>query len=244
MKIKVAFIFTLLSVVYLHAQTNDGGNPPLVEPFTFTYGKIPFGKGIDEVLKLVEGASVELDKNVSASFISEYGLEQFDMGIYTWMGMNSYLNNSLAKSYTVRYDGWENISQIELFFTRSFEVEDYTLIMVNKTQKMSVGAYENIYNGLKKTIINALGNIKPTEFTVKWQDSDMKMNNTYLPGIVGLWKTQSQNVFLLVRKNIFNAAHPTIVYVSVSGWSKYLSACKKYEAEKKKKEEDSIKADF
>ena len=129
-------------------------------PFTFKFGQIPFGKPMEEVLKLVEGASVKEDEDVDISFIGDYNLNsEFSGGMYSILGMGSYFTSSVTKLYKVEYDKWENINQIRLYFVKSFgkDKNDYTLFFVTKEQKSSGGDYKNVYAGFKKSIIKILG---------------------------------------------------------------------------------------
>ena len=67
------------------------------EPIMFKYGQIPFGKSIDEVLTLLQGAIVTGGDDVSIDTIGEYGglLEYFEGGIYSTFFGGSYVNDNL-----------------------------------------------------------------------------------------------------------------------------------------------------
>jgi hypothetical protein len=243
MKRKIVIVLSMCCCLSLCAQTNS--ESAASKPFNFTYGKIPFGKTPDEVLKLVQGATVKEEENASISFAKDYGLSSyFEDGIYSIMSLGAYLNSKLSKQYTITYEGWTELKEITLYFVRSFEKDDYTLIMVKKIQKSSEGSYQNVYAGFKATICKGLG-LKPAEeYTVKYQDDYMRGARTYEQGLAGYWKTKDQSIFLLIRNNWFSSGDPEMVYISTAGWGKYITSCKKYEDDKKIKQQEKSKAEF
>ena len=238
---KLQFIL-FLGVALLLLQSNVFAG----EPFTFSFGNIPFGESMHEVLKLVEGAKITEDEDVSASFIADYGITtHFSGGWYTMWGMGSYFLSPVAKCYTVEYQQWEKIITIKLYFGKSFgeDNNDYTLFLVMKEQKTSGGNYKDVYSGFKNSITKVL-DIRPSEYTGKYQDLILFSSNTYEPALIGLWKLKDQKVFLLVRNNMFSSGDPIMLYLSSSGWYKYINAVDSYEAAKKEETENDNQADF
>ncbi len=216
------------------------------EPFKFNFRKIPFGKPVREVLKLVENAEVSENKNVTAYFAREYHSMKtyFSKGIYSFRGHEPSFLSTVAKKYSVRYDGWKKIEQINLYFVKNFDShDDYTLFLVKKTFKDSYDDYKNVFTGLKNSIKRVLGSPTTTHET-KYATAHMRSNNTIALALFGYWRTKNSKVFLLVNTS-FRVTFSEIIYLSNSGWAKYEKACEKYEQKKKKKAvEESTVDDF
>lgn len=192
------------------------------EPSMFNYGQIPFGKSIDEVLKKVEGAEVTSgdSDNVSIEAVGDYEglLEYFEGGIYTYFGIGSYLNSDLTKKYVVTYEGWSNIKEIDLYFSKEFEANDsYTLFLVRKEYNPIEGSYKNVFNGMKDSITKIIG-VKPIISKVKYEDLMLKSSYSYLDALIGIWKTKDTKIFLLVHSGLFSLAESEILYVDNRLW--------------------------
>jgi hypothetical protein len=207
------------------------------EPFKFNFKGIPFGGTIENVLKRVEGAQVEEEKDADFQVAGNYGLNSyFHGGLYkdNMLGTTCF-NLKVARKFTVKYDGWENIEQINLFFTKDFGSKlSGNLFLVEKTLKAPEGNIENVFNGMKGQISKELG-FSPTIHKVEYEDFQMKMENTYEPALVAVWSLKDRKVFLLVRKNLFSTGEPKILYLSNKEWQAYVNSCNVSEKEKEKR---------
>lgn len=230
-------------VLFSFAIAVNAQDQTVQEPIMFNYGQIPFGKSIDEVLTLLQGAIVTGGDDVSIDTIGEYEglLEYFAGGIYSRWGFESYLNSKLVKKYSVTYEAWANIKWINIYFFKEFGVDSgYVLFLVKKVLKAPAGSYENVFKGMKTTITKTV-KIEPKVFQVKYQSFVLKASYSYEPAYMGIWKTKYSKVFLLVHNDLWTSGDPELLYVDNKGWDKYLRSCNAYALEKKRKEEEEGK---
>ena len=220
------------------------GNVTWAEPIKFNYGEIPFGKSINEVLSLVDGAEIQAD-SASIGFLRNYQgyLEKhFNRGFYTSSGLGAELLGSVTKGYRVSYQGWENLLWIDLYFMKDYGTKDrgYKLFMVIKAEKNATGTREDVFKRYAKSIADVL----KTDATVFYYPYQALSQNTLESGIVGEWRLPSTTVYLLLHGNTPDSIAPVIIYRSNSGWKEYLSACDKAEQAQKRAMEKKIKSDF
>ena len=214
-------------------------------PFSFPFEQIPFGKSVEEVLQLVEGADInENSDSISVSFISEFSLSLLKGGLYSYFGMGTYLSEKCAKSITLTSPEWENLESIVLYFTNTYGKNDYTLMMVKKTQKRPDAKYDNVYAGMKNSIIKSLNGQQPREFQERWATDQMRYQGTYDYGLIARWTVKSKDIYLLIHNDWISCGKPELVYVDQLQAAKYLSSTKEYETQKKKAEESKSTADF
>lgn len=239
MKRTLSIIYLLLILAsFVSAQEQKS-----TEPSKFNFGSIPYGKPMEEVLKMVEGAKVWEGDYVSIETIGNYeGLSSyFAGGLYTIMGLGTYFNSNVVKKYTATYDKWDNIDKINLYFVKKFgSKEPYTLFLVRKFLKAPEGRYENIFNGMKSSITKKIG-VAPEVFKVKYQTDSMKAKHTYEPSFFGVWTLEYSKVFLLVASSFYRTRRPEILYLSNNGWKNYLDSIDAYEIYVKRKEENKSK---
>jgi hypothetical protein len=115
--------------------------------------------------------------------------------------------------------------------------------MVMKEQKSESGGYKEVFSAFKRSITKTVG-VAPIEKTVEYEDLLMRVNNTYAPALVGVWKLKTRKIFLMVRYDSFSSGNPIMLYMDTQGWAKYINATKQYELHKKQEVEKNNKAEF
>jgi hypothetical protein len=222
-------------------------------PFTFEYGKIPFGKPMAEVLALVEDASIEENK-YSPFFSVEFNSSIHDISFTNFQGIDAYfsgglyvsmfgtvLNGACVKTITVTSNLWNSLLGIKLFFV--LENNDWILFMVAKQQKIEGdnNKYMDIYDSYEKGIAHSLGipaKRKNTIYKYNWSGEETFFNANF-----SHWNTKNTNIFLMMYKGFINS-NPIILYVDINGWIQYTNCIKQYDAKKKKETEEKNKPSF
>jgi len=207
----------------------------------FKLNDIPFGKTENEVLSMLTGANVKYENegiNVGDFCGNRTIRNYFVGGIYSIMGHGAFFNNDITKKVIVTYDGWENIESIDLYFTKTFNKNDYTLFLVEKMMKSQKGNHATIMKSLVNSVSKIMGKPALIE-TSKYIDTDEYSTDSKLAA----WDLGTKKVFLLTVNYIFSI-EPMYVYVSKSGLSKYKRSCVLYKnaikREQEKKSEKSI----
>lgn len=206
-------------------------------PFKFNYRAIPFGDTVENVLKRVEGAQVKEAEDADFQVAGNYKLDShFQGGLYVnkFLGTTCF-NSRVARSFTVKHDGWENIKEINLFFTKGFGSNNSgNLFLVEKTLKTPEGNMENVFNGMAGQISKELG-LSPTIHQVAYLDFQMKVHgDSHRPALVAVWLLKDRKVFLLLRNDVFYLGDPKILYLSNKEWQTYMDSCNAFEKEKEK----------
>lgn len=214
------------------------------QSFSFPYSKIPFGKSMEEVLAMCEGAEITEDKDSKVDFIGNYSLSLLQGGIYTHWGMGAYLASDISKTYEIRDPKWENIQSIKLYFVADFEKTNYTLMMVAKYQKTDSWDRDVVYKTMRDNISSSLKNTRYSEFAERYKN----MGFGYVNAVGARWNSNSNTIYLFVDDLGFmsnsSLKGPLIIYSNDSQASKYMKAVKLYEDDRQKKKEASVKTEF
>lgn len=208
----------------------------------FKYNEIPFGKSEEEVLNLVKVASIEQDEYVSV--VDFYGCsaikKHFDNCVYTFMGMGGCFVYDFTKKFTIKYDNWDNIESIDLYFVKKYDTtEPYTLFLVHKKMKSEDDKLQNVTNKYKLAVSKIL-NKQPitTNSNYILPSGDYTANSNLL-----FWDTNLYKVFVLAVDYAFMRS-PEFIYVSKSGLNKYRQSVILYENAKKQKQQNKSVQDF
>jgi len=216
------------------------------EPFKFNFRVIPFGETVENVLKKVEGAEViDADKstpmpltNVGACGLSTY----FRDGLYTLgAGMEMFglfFNSKVTNGFTIRYKGWENIREINLFFTKSPDSENSRLFFVRKEFEPPDGNVKNVFQALTNSISKEVGST-PQTHPFKCRDFQNLREGNYQPALIGVWLLNDKKIILLVKDVLGSAGQTEIMYVSNKEWQRYLNLCNTSDKEKQRKAKQS-----
>jgi len=191
----------------------------LLEPFDFTYSEIPFDEHISTVINLVEGAAVQQDETVVIGIVDPILTKQFAQGLQT-VGQDSRLNPRVVQKYIVRYDKWDAIGHIDLFFTTLPGKDGQSaLFVVCKSYKEQQGTFDAIFNTMQETISSEL-KIKPAVHSTQ-----VMSPSGPAPAKLAIWDINDKTVIL----DVFNesplslSVQSRILYISKKGWGKYLS---------------------
>lgn len=214
------------------------------ETFSFPYSQIPFGKSMEEVLAMCDGATIKEDEYGSIDFVSNYSLSLFSGSTYSMWGSGCYLATGVTKTYIITDAGWKNIEKIKLYFVSDFGKKNYTLMMVAKYQKKGdVDDRDIQYKTLRNTITKSL-NITSYDFTESY-------NNIGFGRVTALcskWNDSNKTSFLFVEDmgvwSNSTIKGPLIVYVNNNQVNKYMTAQKLYESDRQKKKESKVTSEF
>ena len=228
---KILFLATalLMFVGLVYGQEKN-------EPYKFNFRSIPFGEAFENVMYKVEGAEVRRG-NASIESVEHYGVSQyFQDGLY-YIGGLPHFNQELVRHFIIASPQWENIREIDLYFSKPFadEKEPYTLFFVKKTLKPQEGNYKSVFSALQRGISEEV-NTDPKIWETYFQDSSMKTEGRRYsyPCEVAVWTFVDKRVFLLVHGSIrFTTRPPEILYFSKAEWDKYITSCNLFDREKK-----------
>jgi len=232
----------LLLLTCIASKTSSQSNPENKKTFSFQYDKIPFGEKLNDVLKLVDFATVEED-DPDCKFVNDYDiLDSFNNGLNS-VGSKSglypmkltgifFLSPSVTKKYKVTYEGWDDIQEINLYFVKyNNEDADYTLFMVHKVQQPVSGTYTDVFDDFKNSISKTLAtkarvfNRIYTPHLTEGQDAQ---------ALVCEWIKKDIKVILLMRDIVSMEGDPEIIYINRKGWDKYIKSAASHDKERSK----------
>jgi hypothetical protein len=180
---------------------------------------MPFDEHISTVLNLAEGAAVQQDETVGIGFVDPVLAKHFGQGLQT-VEQDSRLNPRVVQKYIVRYDKWDVIGHIDLFFTTLPGKDGQSaLFLINKSYKEQQGTIDAIFNTRQETISSEL-KIKPAVHSTQ-----VMSPSGPAPAKLAIWDINDKTVIL----DVFNesplspSVQSRILYVSKKGWGKYLS---------------------
>lgn len=207
------------------------------EPFKFPFKSIPFGDTLESVLTRVPREEVKEAVDATIQTLGDYeGISSyFSGGLYKSFFSGTSFNSRLVKKFTFEHSQWENIWQIDLYFSKRFGSEGpFTLFLVRKLFKSPGGNYENVFNGMKNSISEELGS-PPKVIRTRYKDHMMGYERGYDPALAGVWILKDRKVFLLVNGLFLSYGKPEIVYLSDQEWQKYIRSCNEYEKNQERK---------
>jgi len=233
--LRLCFITILLSGVIIapcSAQVKPVNTPQL-----FHFGKIPFSKSEEEVLRLVQDLKVQED--ALPMFGNYEGLKDyFSGGLYVPRGdaTNTYLNPALVKKISVYYDNHASLQKVELFFLKSLDSKDPNILfMVRKIMNEQGGPLESVFNSLADSITEKL-RFKPAVDRTTYHIQLTKGYFSTEFADMGVWSLLKSKVILIVPSVLGKVSHPELIYVPKNYLKQYLSSCKKLDKESIKKE--------
>jgi len=210
-----------------------------LEPISFSYPDIPFGKTEDDIKKLLEIATVSKRDRPVAGFLDKILKGKFKAGLYK-MDQNVQFSPELVNRYDVSYSQWENIDKICLFFASSENADEAKkLFLVSKYLKPQPEDYAEIFNS-RKNSITAVVKTQPVI-----SSSDIMSLYGRFPVKIAIWMVEGKEIILDVYRDPMSGAATTrISYLSVNGWNKYLNAINKSESNDKIQLNKKMKKDF
>lgn len=222
-KSRLTLLVVLLSAL-VAALPAPAASPELV------CGEIPFGKTLDDVLKMYEGAEVTREKTPYIESIGNYALEMhFKGGLQKDDSGICFLPNIVQK-YTIKHKGWEDCDSMTLYFG-AFEkhAKDYTLFMVKRTrpEPPPESDFRVIFDKIAAKTDEATG-VAHSVDQGRIQSFDEQSHTFYLPALVGTWEAKDTLVFVMVANSPDGPLPPEEIYVSKPALKRYLEVCKNY----------------
>jgi tetratricopeptide (TPR) repeat protein len=191
----------------------------LLEPFDFTFSEIPFDEHINTVLNSVEGAAVQQDETVAIGIVDPILTKYFGEGLQT-IENDSRLNPRVVQKYIIKYEKWDAIGHIDLFFTAlSGQEGQGGLFIVSKSFKEQRGTIDAIFNTMQESISNEL-KIKPAVHVAQGETPSGPA-----PVKLAIWELNDKTVILDVfrESSLSLLIQSRIIYISKKGWGRYLS---------------------
>ena len=193
-------------------------------------GDIPFGKNVDEVLKIYGGSNVVRQDTPYIESIGNYALEKhFEGGLKKDESGICFLPKIVQK-YTITHEDWENCDSMTLYFG-AFEqnAADYSLFMVKRTrQKLPADTdFKQAFNSLAKEMDQSTGTGHSVD-QGRIQSFGEQSHTYYFPALVGTWEAKDTLVFVMVANSPDGPLPPEEVFVSKPALRRYLEICKTY----------------
>ncbi len=194
------------------------------------YGRIPFDKSVDEVMKMFKGADIREDNTPYIEAINDYLLEKyFEGGLKRDPEKGPCFYPDVVKKYVVSYPKDSDLENLTLYF-EGFEspAKPYRLFMVKKNfrePEVVVFNLSVLFDGWARRIEAMVGS-EPVIHQGTFQKFDAPAHEYYSPAMVGVWDGDGTLVFLMVADSTEGALGPEIIYVSSKGLARYLNNCK------------------
>jgi len=257
MKRIMFLLFSMISIVSLTpslalSDAQDGIESKEKDPFKFNFGDIPFGKPMQEILKLAESAQI-VDEYPSLDIRGDY--IEFYRNFYgrykkwsifsatdlTLDFLSSDLSSDFVKGVCVSVREWEN-TKLKLFFTRKYGSEGAPILflvykIINLDHPIDDGDANKLLSELSKKIgVQPL--INKTIFCI----SPLIPGGSGYPARYAYWTVKDQEVFILLAKGEYKVH---LLYRSKTSWGKYIESRDAYDEAKKATEqmnrEESLK---
>jgi len=193
-------------------------------------GNIPFGKKVDEVLKIYGGSNVERQETPYIESIGNYALEKYFKGGLKKDESGICFLPKIVQKYTLSHEDWKNCDAMTLYFG-AFEkgAADYSLFMIKRTRpKPSADAdFKQIFNTLVEEMDQSTGTDHSVDLG-RVQSFDEQSHTYYFPALVGTWEAKETLVFVMVANSPDGPMAPEEVFVSKPALKRYLEICKTY----------------
>lgn len=204
----------------------------------FKYKDIPFGKKLSEIDSfLSEDAKIENpDNNNVENFYNHVAIRSyFSKGVYRIFGMSGYFADDLVKKQIIKnYSNWSNIESVDLYFVKPFNSDaEPTLFIIQKSLHDEYGTLTNVFNSYQRAItkqLNKASKIINSDYI--WSTGNSSISK------IAIWDTGTNLLFLMVLDSGF-VRTPEFLYVSKTGWNKYIKGVVAYEKSKIEKERES-----
>ncbi len=193
-------------------------------------GDIPFGKNVDEVLKIYGGSNVERQETPYIESIGNYALEKYFKGGLKKDESGICFLPKIVQKYTLTHEDWKNCDAMTLYFGAFQEgASDYSLFMVKRTRPRAPAAkdFKEVFNALAKD----MDEDTETSHTVdqgRIQSFNEQSHSYYLPALVGTWEAKDTLVFVMVANSPDGPLPSEEVFVSKPALKRYLEVCKTY----------------
>lgn len=193
-------------------------------------GEIPFGKHVEDVLKIYGGSDVVREETPYIESIGNYALERYFKGGLKKDDSGICFLPKIVQKYIVSHEGWKNCDSMTLYFG-AFEqgATDYSLFMVKRTRpKPPADAdFKQIFNNLSEEIDRSTGTGHSVD-QGRIQSFNEQSHTYYFPALVGTWEAKETLVFVMVANSPDGPLAPEEIFVSKPALKRYLEICKTY----------------
>ena len=193
-------------------------------------GDIPFGKNVDEVLKIYGGSDVVRQETPYIESIGNYALERHFKGGLKKDDSGICFLPKIVQKYTLSHEDWKNCDAMTLYFG-AFEkgATDYSLFMIKRTRpKPSADAdFKQTFGTLAEEMDQSTGTGHSVD-QGRIQSFGEKSHTYYFPALVGTWEAKETLVFVMVANSPDGPLAPEEVFVSKPALKRYLEVCKTY----------------
>lgn len=223
LRLSAAVLFTLVSVLLF-------GMPAMAADPELVCGEIPFGKGVDEVLRIYKGSKVSQKDTPYIESIGNYVLERYFKGGLQRDESGICFLPKIVQKYTLEHESWSNCSSMTLYFG-AFEEDasDYNLFMVKRTRPkpQEDADYKQVFSTLSENMDKATGATRSVD-QGRIQSFDEQSHTFYFPALIGTWESKETLVFVMVANSPGGPLPPEEVFVSKPALKRYLEICKTY----------------
>lgn len=188
----------------------------LLAPFDFTCDEIPFDEEKDRILGLAEGAAIQQDTTPSIEFLDPVLNKYFDKGIRA-DGHDAQFDPRAVQKYIVRFEKWDAVEQIDLFFTAGSAKQE-RLFLASKLFKEQPGTLDAFFSTMRDALTQEL-KIQPALHLAE--------RMTHIgsePAKLSIWELNDRTVILEVFNTSSQSAQPRLLCVSKKGWDLYRSS--------------------
>jgi hypothetical protein len=193
-------------------------------------GDIPFGKNVDEVLKIYGGSNVVRQETPYIESIGNYALEKHFKGGLKKDDSGVCFLPKIVQKYTLSHEEWTDCDSMTFYFG-AFEknAADYTLFMVKRTRpKLPTDVdFKQAFNSLAEKMDQSTGTGHSVD-QGRIQSFGEQSHTFYFPALVGTWEAKDTLVFVMVANSPDGPLPPEEVFVSKPALKRYLEICKTY----------------
>lgn len=209
----------------------------------FSYGNIPYGETYQNVLKMFEGEKVKIyqnnwnENNYYLDFIAQYDLSLLGNGVAKYENSRGdkacCFKYPVVKTICIESREFKNCSSIDFTFVCTYGQDDYTLMMVNKTNTVPEGlAAKKLYEYYAqiRDKINSRITLKPLEFAANWKVKDSGLYDyRYYKGLGAKWKNEKETIYFITAAltNTYDTKidENELVLISNEQERKFLKSC-------------------
>jgi len=218
------FSFLIAALLILALAVPAAADPELV------CGEIPFGKNVEEVLKIYGGSNVERQETPYIESIGNYALEKYFKGGLKKDDSGICFLPKIVQKYTLTHEDWKNCDAMTLYFG-AFEkgASDFTLFMVKRTRPKppTEADFKEVFGSLARDMDKSTGTGHSVD-QGRIQSFGEQSHTYYFPALVGTWEAKETLVFVMVANSPNGPLAAEEIFVSKPALKRYLEICKVY----------------
>jgi hypothetical protein len=216
-------LIALLWVLVMVAPAG-AGSPELV------CGELPFGKYVEDVLKIYKATDVVRQETPYIESIGNYALEKYFKGGLKKDESGICFLPKIVQKYTISHKGWKNCDSMVLYFGAFQEAaKEYSLFMVKRTRPKppAESDFKQVFNNLSEEMDKSTGTSHSVD-QGRIQSFNEQSHTFYFPALIGTWEAKDTLVFVMVANSPDGPLPPEEIFVSKPALKRYLEICKTY----------------